>query len=484
MECTVHSILLGILILHPPVSHILMVTGYQLRRMTCPYRCECDDKQVWCANTSLRVIPPKLPGKTRVLDVSRNNISIIEAELWRLKNLQSIDLSYNQISKISLGAFAMNSQLETIQLQGNHLNGTDFSPKDWGDLGKLRSLNVADNKLGPVLQRGIFDGLSALQMLDISYNKIVSIPYGSFTGLQGLSQLVLKSNLLLDVPTPALRELVGLQTLDISNNPMRQIHSGSLPCLANLDVLLVNSMMNLTSINDNSFSCLVNLRCIEISRCPKLVHVSATAFKGLLNLQLVDLSGNSLSHLSYNLLPWSRLGGEHVSLFYNPWCCDCSMKWLATNPVVKQALNKPDQVICSAPTQLKGIAVTSLSTNQFTCPYNSSSHNQHSSKSETFKHQNTHHITHGGSRGFSRSNYENELFPKVFDIVVPVFVCSSLFILILVGTYIKRIRTERSHSLLRSLSYGSLQRDNYACTASNMDLPYDNVANEEKMRST
>lgn len=73
----------------------------------CPEECFCHDTVVDCSARGLTSIPNELPSFTTELRLNRNRIQSIETHngLTRLKHLEHLDLSDNQISSIEKGSF-------------------------------------------------------------------------------------------------------------------------------------------------------------------------------------------------------------------------------------------------------------------------------------------------------------------------------------------------------------------------------------------
>lgn len=465
----------------------LPTTGSQLRTIICPNTCECYKDKIFCDAAGLLRIPTILPLRTKILDLRQNNISRINNEFWDLTQLETLDISYNNLSTVHIDAFMNNRYLKELQLEENRLTSIVFKPDLWGLSEELRSLNVANNNLGPELSAGMFRRLISLQMLDLSGNGITTLPEDTFAGLVSLNHLVLKSNEMTHVPTMALSGGSGvlsntLQILELSQNPIEIMDSQSFPSnkgfiLSKLDVLLLNSMEGLFDVQDETFVQLPSLRVIEITACPLLHHISGSAFKGLEQIEFVYLNDNHLQHLKEEMLEWHRIEENGVRLYGNPWYCDCHIKWIISD-VVMSTLDKKQLLVCSEPNQLKGQHLLSLSPMDLVCEpdhknleqhnhllYSSKSHHQHTDEGKWHP------------SGNYQKDYEHQLFPKVFAVVVPIFVCSSLFFLLL-AAYCKRMQKgDKREWLLRSLSYGSLHRDNYGYRHSALDLQRDTQDN-------
>ncbi len=129
-------------------------------------------------------------------------------------------------------------------------------------------------------------GLSSLQYLDISYNKISKIH--GLEGLASLQQLNLGFNLISDVN--GLKGLPSLKQLDLSLNKIRKIRGlEGLPSLLQLD-------LSFNQINEiHGLEGLSSLHRLDLSR-NQISEISG--LEGLSSLHRLDLSRNQISEIS------------------------------------------------------------------------------------------------------------------------------------------------------------------------------------------
>ena len=428
--------------------------AFQLRTLMCPSQCECYKDQIFCDNSGYDAIPQRISPMTRRLDLSNNNITVIRSDLSKLKALETLDVSGNRLSIVSNRAFENNHRMKDLHLERNNLTLISFTPLHWRSLDGLLSLNVAHNHLGPNLTAGMFEGLTGLQLLDLEKNNIRHIPEGCFWGLQSLSHLVLKDNSLTQIPKQALTSLTQLQLLDLSANPITNIGDYSFPQLPALDILMLNKMNVLTTVGPKAFSGLTKLRVLELSKCPLLQELPPNLFKGLHDLNLIYLNDNGLRHLGQDLVAWEDIKADGIHLYGNPWECNCHLQWMSIRSgLLSHVLANPDHVTCRSPHYFLGEPILRLNPRDFIC----------------YKHTHAHH-----KRYPEETDYKDESFPRLFAIIVPTFVSLSMFILVLT-VYCRRMRKSRDTWLLRSLSYGSLQRDNMAYAGSESNLNSNNT---------
>lgn len=85
----------------------------------------------------------------KLLILQRNKLSNIPKGLWKLKSLQSLDLSFNRISQIGLSDFHNCLQLETLYLKSNRI--FRIHPEAFKDLKNLQMVDLSNNALTAIL---------------------------------------------------------------------------------------------------------------------------------------------------------------------------------------------------------------------------------------------------------------------------------------------------------------------------------------------
>ena len=138
-------------------------------------------------------IPPELGNLSslRILALQQTEVTEVPRELGNLANLEKLYLMLTPLTEIpkELGNLA---NLRTLWLWGNRLTTI---PQELGNLASLEDLRLERNRLtSRGLPRGVFSGLSSLEWLDLSDNRLGELPAGVFVGLRGLAGLRLAGN--------------------------------------------------------------------------------------------------------------------------------------------------------------------------------------------------------------------------------------------------------------------------------------------------
>ncbi len=233
------------------------------------------------------------------LNLSFNEVSDVSF-LSSLTSLQSLDLSSNQISDFSF--LSSLTGLQSLGLSLNRISDAGFL----SSLTNLQSLNLSSSQISDI---SFLSSLMSLQSLDLSVNQISDFSF--LSPLTGLQSLNLSFNGISDISFVS--SLTGLQSLDLSSNQISDISFlSSFKGLQTLnlssnevsDISFLSSLTSLQSLNlsfnpisDISFlSSLTGLHSLGLSSNP----ISDISFlSSLTGLQSLDLSSNGISDISF-----------------------------------------------------------------------------------------------------------------------------------------------------------------------------------------
>ncbi|KAK7147914.1 hypothetical protein R3I94_010439 [Phoxinus phoxinus] len=216
----------------------------------CPAHCSCESTVVNCVSQNLSSIPQPLPENITTLNLSGNNIRILNNESFpkplehlthlyvsgsqmeqldsmvfkNLPSLRLLDLSNNRISEFNVEALPQDNKIEVLNLSTslyNHSYMGVFANLFKRSLSKVSHLDLSNNDL-VFLPEGIFTDLSDLTVLDLRNNTLVSFGNDTFVN-PTLKELDLRDNALKVLLNVTLAELSLIPDLRVSlaGNPWR-----------------------------------------------------------------------------------------------------------------------------------------------------------------------------------------------------------------------------------------------------------------------
>ncbi|CAJ1054656.1 leucine-rich repeat-containing G-protein coupled receptor 5-like isoform X2 [Xyrichtys novacula] len=191
------------------------------------------------------------------LDLNYNNLGEFPTAIRFLSHLKELGFHSNNIQSIPEHAFTGNPSLITIffydnpiqsvgqsafqnlpELRTLSLNGaadlTEFP--DLTGTKSLESLTITGAQITS-LPASLCDQLSNLQLLDLSYNQIQSLP--SFSGCESVQKIDLHHNEIEELEENTFHGLLSLRSLDLSWNRLSSVKLSSfsaLPALTKLDL--------------------------------------------------------------------------------------------------------------------------------------------------------------------------------------------------------------------------------------------------------
>ncbi|XP_066033957.1 leucine-rich repeat neuronal protein 4 [Chamaea fasciata] len=308
------------------------------------------------------------------------NVNLTSMSCEDLKNRTWITL---QLTNSNLTTFpvCLPEALETLDLSNNLLeevNGTEIA-----NLPLLRVLSLRHNHLWSV--RWGSEALSSLLRLDLSFNKLTSVPSCHGSALPHLRWLSLAGNPLIEIQPLAFSCYPQLQVLNLSSTLLGQDESRGIRDSAFATSTDPSEVMNRPG---NSISVLdlsrtffekiqpewardlANLRSLHLTNMPRLrsldsdflkslrglreLHCQDSPSLGLVQTEMFDHTPH-LSHLSFqncnlsSFNPWktNSSDGIIISLYGNPLLCNCQLSWLLSKPK-EVVLQKAWETFCTS----------------------------------------------------------------------------------------------------------------------------------------
>ena len=237
------------------------------------------------------------------LELHDNHLSELPQE-WRLWGLKGLLLHNNQITHLPPAISGLTS-LSTLTLAGNKLHCP--SPGASPDVTALAAPN--DDTLGS----GRFGSLRALEVLDLSRNRLCALPAG-ITALGVLRRLVIDRNSIELLPDLSLHRL---EVLSATDNRLSCLPS-SITVLTTLEVLelsgnLLSTLQSTCSMPHLTRLCAARnrlrglhttvssaLEVLDLSH-NSIEQIAYDAFKVVVGLQVLDLSHNRLQGVPFSL---------------------------------------------------------------------------------------------------------------------------------------------------------------------------------------
>lgn len=215
--------------------------------------------EVFCNGKNLRSIPDKLPQGVRKLDLSRNLLQNLTQEvLAAYTSVHHLNLHSNKIHFIQPGIFKGLTNLQVLNLSRNRLDAFAALKKDVGPLTSVESLDLSDNGLYTGMSDYFLRDAPALMNLTLDGNSITKIDKGTFAGSLALQKINLHNNVILEINEGAFESLSNLSELDLSMN--------SITCITDFNL----SQLKLLNLSKNSLEL---FQAIDIDTGYELLHL-------------------------------------------------------------------------------------------------------------------------------------------------------------------------------------------------------------------
>ncbi|MGH0145240.1 UNVERIFIED_CONTAM: hypothetical protein FKN15_043206 [Acipenser sinensis] len=228
-------------------------------------------KYLYINNNKIASLEPgcfdSLSSSLQILKMNRNRISSIPPKIFKLSQLQHLQLDYNNLTEVSKGWLYGLLMLQQLHLSQNAISRIE--PDAWEFCQKLSELDLTSNQLTR-LDESSFVGLSLLGELHIGNNKVSFIADGAFRGLSSLYTLVLQGNRIRSITKKAFSGLDVLEHLDLNNNAIMSIQGNAFSQMKKLKELHLNTSSLLCDcqlkwllqwVADNQFQPFINASC-------------------------------------------------------------------------------------------------------------------------------------------------------------------------------------------------------------------------------
>ncbi|CAJ1058100.1 transforming growth factor beta activator LRRC32-like [Xyrichtys novacula] len=194
------------------LSHDLCLTGLT----------HLEPKEGSWNNQSLYSVPVDLDVRLRRLDLSNNFIR--QLHTLALPYLEQLDLSSNQLDLISDGAFENLAQLEELNLSRNALNNNlGSNTKAFRSISRLRSLDISMNGLSDDAVELYLQNKPSLDQLKVTGNFLTRLSHNLFKESKGLRSITIDDNLISVIEKGTFEPLDHLEILNLAKNNLANI---------------------------------------------------------------------------------------------------------------------------------------------------------------------------------------------------------------------------------------------------------------------
>lgn len=212
--------------------------AFSLKNCTAVYSENVKYLWVTCRERDLTAIPDDIPRNAASLDLSSNNLlKITRTDLRCLSKLTELQVQFNLISHIDDGAFADLMELRAFNMENNKL--TNLTDDTFLGLSKLVSLSLNQNHIS-YISPVAFQPLVSIQVVSLGANRLHQIAdIAPIFKLPTLHFLYLGYNQLTSFQSDDLHVNVSnLRLLQLSMNPLRKfsITKDIFPHLSSLDL--------------------------------------------------------------------------------------------------------------------------------------------------------------------------------------------------------------------------------------------------------
>ncbi|KAG8448890.1 hypothetical protein GDO86_015820 [Hymenochirus boettgeri] len=204
---------------------IILTAGIAVAQL-CPKRCLCQNLApslaILCAKTGLLFVPTVIDHRTVELRLTDNFITVIRRkDFTNMTRLLHLTLSRNTISQITPYTFADLRGLRALHLDNNRI--LFMGDEQLRGLQNLRHLILSNNQLSSISSGSFQDFIGTLEDLDLSYNNLVQVPWETICRLTNVNSLSLDHNLIDFVPGGVFTNLHKLARLDMTSNKLKTI---------------------------------------------------------------------------------------------------------------------------------------------------------------------------------------------------------------------------------------------------------------------
>ncbi|CAL1267963.1 unnamed protein product [Larinioides sclopetarius] len=246
------------------------------------------------------------------LDLTKNKITQIPGILSNSisNDLHCLFLSHNKISNLSESPFP---KLQILHLSHNDIRSYVTFVSHCCPQVQILAL---DHNIISIIEGESFSQMQSLRILDLSYNRITSLPDNAFTGTK-LERLNISQNFLTIVPMTAIGPVKNsLKFLDISSNRITNLLPGVFATPNKIKALNLSSNQ-ITTLHELSFRGLNHLLELDLSHNELKSSFKEISLKYATHLRSLNARNCSLMSLPTLVLPNLLMLSLKDNFFYN-----------------------------------------------------------------------------------------------------------------------------------------------------------------------
>ncbi|XP_020827230.1 toll-like receptor 9 [Phascolarctos cinereus] len=343
---------------HPPTSEIFM-----------PH-CDSSNFILDLSQNNLVTIQPEMFNQLSAVEclrLSSNSINqaVNGSQFSPLTSLWLLDLSQNKLDLYHSRSFTELPHLKALDLSYNsqsfQAHGIGHNLSFISHLPNLRYLRLAHNQIYARVSQRLFS--NSLEALDFSGNLLSSmwaegdLYLRFFQGLSKLSRLDLSQNKLRTLPDQALDHLPkSLRLLWAKDNHITFFNWSSLHFLPSLEVLDLSGNL-LGRLATGHIPSSTQLHTLNLSR-NGINFIAQGFFTPATKLRVLNLYGNSLKTLDRGWFGGLALSLQELDIGANPLHCECDATFLDFLLEIQAAVpGLTNKVVCGSPFPLNGKSV-------------------------------------------------------------------------------------------------------------------------------
>ncbi|KAF2898786.1 hypothetical protein ILUMI_07389, partial [Ignelater luminosus] len=258
------------------------------------------DEKILLTNNTCK--PSKLYG----LILTNNQIQTLNENVfsaystWDIYEIRELKLDQNNLTSVEAFIFMYLRKLQILDLSFNQLVSIGNVSYNLPLLNQLFLNNNNISELNDVL----FEKLINLQILDISFNQIAVLGNKIFRNTKDLEKLYMKHNCIQQLEEGIFHSLYNLEEIDLADNSLQNLLPNTFVNLHNL-IKLNLTKNRITFIDQNTFSGLRRLHHLLLAE-NQIGKIALGAFQYVSELQDLKLDVNHISDLQIGL--FSNLG--------------------------------------------------------------------------------------------------------------------------------------------------------------------------------